>query len=144
MYGAGIRGLPVAHFGFPGPLRDRLVAAVLSGEKTATSSLLLEYELDPGEKFPEVGSRSVVIDSDKNSVCVIETTEVRILPLQEVDEQFARDEGEGFRSVAEWRAAHEAFWQSTEMRAALGRPEFTVDDETLIVAERFRVLERLA
>jgi len=30
------------------------------------------------------------------------------------------------------------------MHAALGRPEFTVDDETLIVAERFRVLERLA
>jgi hypothetical protein len=27
---------------FPGPLRDRLVAAVLSGEKVSTSGLLLE------------------------------------------------------------------------------------------------------
>src|SRR5437764_98420 len=108
MYRAWIRGLPVAHFAFPGSLRDRLVAAILSGEKTATSSLLIEYE-EPGEDFPEVGGRSVVVDSAERPVCVIETTEVRVLRLDGVDEQFARDEGEGFESVAEWRAAHERF-----------------------------------
>jgi uncharacterized protein YhfF len=142
MYGAGIEGLPVAHFAFPGPLRDRLVAAVLSGEKTATSSLLIEYE-EPGEDLPEIGSRSLVVDSAERPVCVIEITEVRVLRLDEVDTQFARDEGEGFASVAEWRAAHERFWQSAEMRADLDRPELTIDDETLVVAERFRLTERL-
>jgi uncharacterized protein YhfF len=117
------------------------VAAILSGEKTATSSLLLEYE--PGEDLPVVGGRSVVVDSAEKPVCVIEMTEVRVLPLRAVDERFARDEGEGFGSVAEWRAAHEAFWRSTEMLAALGRPDITVDDETLVVAERFRVVDAL-
>jgi hypothetical protein len=28
--------LPVAEFGFPGPLRDQLVAAILAGTKTTT------------------------------------------------------------------------------------------------------------
>jgi uncharacterized protein YhfF len=32
----------ICEFGFPGPLRDRLVDAVLSGVKTATSSLLAD------------------------------------------------------------------------------------------------------
>jgi uncharacterized protein YhfF len=32
--------LPAFEFGFPGPLRDALVAAVLDGTKTATTALL--------------------------------------------------------------------------------------------------------
>ncbi|MGC5412242.1 ASCH domain-containing protein, partial [Streptomyces sp. DT225] len=68
---------------------------------------------------------------------------VRVLRLADVDLQHALDEGEGYASVAEWRAGHERFWHSEEMRDALGDPEFTVDDETMIVAERFRVVERI-
>ncbi|MBH0242395.1 RNA-binding protein, partial [Streptomyces cavourensis] len=48
---------------FPGPLRDRLVAAVLSGEKVSTSGLLAEYELEQ-EELPPVGERSALIDSE--------------------------------------------------------------------------------
>ena len=118
------------------------MAAVLSGEKTATSSLRLEYD-QPGEVLPEVGVRSVVVDSAERPVCVIETTEVRLLRLDEVDEQFARDEGEGFESVEEWRAAHERFWRSSEIREELGGLEVELDDATLVVGERFRVVERL-
>ncbi|MDX2408249.1 ASCH domain-containing protein [Streptomyces microflavus] len=127
---------------FPGPLRDRLVAAVLSGEKVSTSGLLAEYELE-GEELPPVGERSALIDSEGREVAVLEMTEVRVLPLGEVDLQHALDEGEGYRSVAEWRAGHEAFWHGEEMREAMGDPSFTVDDGTMIVAERFRVVEVL-
>ncbi|MFI8006800.1 ASCH domain-containing protein [Streptomyces sp. NPDC086010] len=127
---------------FPGPLRDRLVAAVLSGAKVSTSGLLAEYEVEK-EELPPVGERSALIDSDGREVAVVELTEVRVLPLGSVDERHARDEGEGHTSVAEWRAAHEAFWHGEEMREALGDPLFTVDDGTMIVAERFRVVERL-
>ncbi|MFD8057583.1 ASCH domain-containing protein [Streptomyces cyaneofuscatus] len=135
---------PLAPFllAFPGPLRDRLVAAVLSGEKVSTSGLLAEYELE-GEELPPVGERSALIDSEGREVAVVEMTEVRVLPLGEVDLQHALDEGEGYRSVAEWRAGHEAFWHGEEMREAMGDPSFTVDDGTMIVAERFRVVERL-
>lgn len=127
---------------FPGPLRDQLVAAVLDGRKVSTSGLLLEYETE-SEELPPVGERSALIDSDGRETAVLEVTEVRVLRLADVDLQHALDEGEGYASVAEWRAGHERFWHSDEMREALGDPEFTVDDETMIVAERFRVVERL-
>ncbi|WP_406001787.1 ASCH domain-containing protein [Streptomyces sp. NBC_00829] len=127
---------------YPGPLRDRLVAAVLSGEKVSTTGLLAEYEAEK-EELPPVGERSALIDSDGHEVAVVELTEVRVLPLGEVDLRHALDEGEGYVSVSEWRAAHERFWHSEEMREALGDPGFTVDDSTPVVAERFKVVERL-
>ena len=134
--------LPKAQFAFPGPLRDELVASILAGTKTSTTGLLVEYEREQ-EPLPEVGDRSVVVDSDERPVAVIEVTEVRVIRAADVDLQFAIDEGEGFTSVAEWRAAHERFWHSPEMRAALGEPEVTVTDDTQVVAERFRLVETL-
>lgn len=138
-----IGALPRAELAFPGPLRDKLVAAILAGTKTATAGLLVEYERE-NEPLPKVGARAVVVDSGNRPVVVIETTEVRVIPAGEVDLQFAIDEGEGFESVADWRAAHERFWHGEDMRAALGEPPVEVTDETPIVAERFRLVERLA
>ncbi|MGW5748922.1 ASCH domain-containing protein [Amycolatopsis sp. NPDC003861] len=131
-----------AEFAFPGPLRDKLVAAILRGEKTSTTGLVAEYE-KYGEELPLVGERELMIDSAGNGVAVLETTEVRVLPLSEVDLQHALDEGEGFTSVAEWRADHTDYWQSAEMRAVMEDPEFTVDDMTLVVATRFVIVERI-
>jgi uncharacterized protein YhfF len=131
--------LPVSEFGFPGPLRDKLVAAILSGAKTSTSSLLLGYTRD-GDPLPQAGDVSAVVDSAGQRVAAIEVTSVRVVRLAEVDRQHAIDEGEGDESVAQWRAAHEEFWHCDEIRAELGDPAFTVDDDTLIVAERFRLL----
>ena len=50
------------------------------------------------------------------------------------------DEGEGDESVAQWRAGHESFWHSAEVRAELGDPGFTVNDDTLVLAQRFRLV----
>lgn len=127
---------------FPGPLRDRLVAAVLAGAKVSTSGLLAEYEVEK-EELPPVGERSALIDSEGREVAVLELTDVRVLRLGDVGLQHALDEGEGYATVAEWRASHERFWHSEEMRDALDEPEFTVDDDTMVVAERFRVVEVL-
>ncbi|MET9676491.1 ASCH domain-containing protein [Streptomyces sp. NPDC006482] len=127
---------------YPGPLRDRLVAAVLAGEKVSTTGLLVEWQVE-NEDLPEVGERSALIDSDGREVAVVEVTEVRVLPLGEVGLRHALDEGEGHTTVAEWRSAHERFWHSEEMREGLGDPEFVVDDGTMVVAERFRVVETL-
>ena len=62
---------------------------------------------------------------------MVELTDVHIVPAGEIDLQFARDEGEGFESVEEWREAQERFF---------GRP---IDDNTLIEATRFRLVARL-
>jgi uncharacterized protein YhfF len=133
--------LPVVEFAFPGPLRDKLVAAILDGRKTTTSSLLVQYESDE-EPLPQAGLRQAVADSAGHLVPVIETTEVRVLRAGDVDLAHALGEGEGFASVAEWRADHEEFWHSPEVRAELGG-DFTVRDDTLVVAQAFRLVEVL-
>jgi uncharacterized protein YhfF len=132
--------LPRAEFAFPGPLRDQLVAAILSGAKTATSSLVVEYERE-GIPLPVVGRRAVVVDSGDRPVAVIQITEVRTLRVGDVDIADARDEGEGYLTIAEWRAAHERFWGSSQMRDSLDDPAFVVTDDTLMVAERFKVVD---
>jgi uncharacterized protein YhfF len=119
--------LPPLELGYAGTdLRRELVAAVLRGEKTATAGLHGE---DP---LPEPGQRFLLLDRDDRPVAVVETTEVRVVRAADVDVAFARDEGEGFESVADWRAAHERFWHDRE-----------ITDDTLIVAERFRLVERI-
>lgn len=132
--------LPIAEFAFPGPLRDQLVAAILSGDKTTTSALLAGYERD-GEPLPRPGQREAVVDSAGRRVAVIETTAVRVVRLGDVDLAHAIGEGEGYSSVAEWRAGHEHFWHSAEIRSELGDPEFTVNDDTFVVALTFSLLE---
>jgi len=132
--------LPAAEFAFPGPLRDLLVGAILSGSKTSTSSLELEYQR-ANEPLPAVGQRSAVLDSAGRRVTVIETTEVRIVRLADIDLRHALDEGEGDESVEQWRSEHEKFWHSAEVRAEIGDPNFTVNDDTLVVAQRFRLID---
>ncbi|HEY8704465.1 MAG TPA: ASCH domain-containing protein [Gaiellaceae bacterium] len=111
-------------------LRRQLVAAVLAGEKTATAGLWSEYEAD-GEPLGSAGDRFALLDFDDEPVAVVEITEARLVPAGEIDVEFARDEGEGFESVEDWRVAHEAFFQQ----------ELT--PETAIVAVRFKVVERI-
>lgn len=132
--------LPIGEFAFPGPLRDQLVAAILDGSKTATSSLVIEYRDEP---LPEAGKREVVVDSDNRPVAIIETTHVTVGRLADVSDDFARAEGEGFAGHAEWRVGHERFWHSADMRAYLNDPAFAVDDDTQVVQERFRLVAAL-
>lgn len=134
--------LPIAEFAFPGPLRGRLVTAILDGRKVSTTGLLAGYERG-GEPLPVAGQRSVVVDSDGRGAAVIGLTSVTVVPLGDVDIAHVIDEGEGHESVAAWRSDHERFWRSPDVREELGVPAFTVDDGTSVVLERFTVLERL-
>jgi len=138
------RGLQVIGFAMPGSeLRRELVDLVLAGTKTATAGLLDEMILD-GETVPTRGIREAVIDVDGRFVGEIETTECRILRMADVDDDFARDEGEGFTDARHWREAHERFWGSyvEELRDRLGQPDWALSDDTLIVCQRFRLVER--
>jgi uncharacterized protein YhfF len=113
-------------------LRRMLVDAVLRGEKTATAGLRADCEPHTDEPLPRAGERCMLLGFDDEPVAVVETTEVRVVRAGDVDLAFALDEGEGFESVADWRRAHEEFWSDR-----------VIGDDTLIVAERFRVVERV-
>jgi uncharacterized protein YhfF len=126
-------------FAFPGPERDRLVAAVLRGEKTATSSLLAEWLLDDQE-LPVAGERREVLDSEDNPVAVIETTAVDVIRLGDVDLDLAEEEGEGFKSVTEWREAHERFWADEVIPRLPQSMAGSLSDDAKVVVVRFRLV----
>jgi uncharacterized protein YhfF len=136
--------LPAWGFAFPGPLRDELTALALAGTKTTTAGLHVELEID-GEAVPDVGAREVLLDSSERPVAVIETIDCRVVPLSDVDDRHAIDEGEGYADAREFRISHERFWNGyiEDLRARLGDPTFAIDDDTLVVLQRFRVVERL-
>ena len=131
--------LPIVEFAFPGELRNSLVELVLSGRKTTTTGLLVDYKLQ-NEPLPVVGGRFAVVDSNGAVVGIIETVAVEVARLRDVSVEHARDEGEGYTTVEQWRAGHERFWHSDAVRCELGDPTFTADDDTQVVLERFRLV----
>jgi uncharacterized protein YhfF len=132
--------LPRLEFADPGPVRDQVVAAIVAGTKTTTTGLALEYERS-GTAVPQVGWQFVVLDSADLPAAVIEMTEVRRLRIADIDLRHVLDDGD--ESVAQWRAAHEEYWHSAETREVLGEPEFTVGDDTMVLAQRFRLVRAL-
>jgi len=94
----------------------------------------MEHETDSGDGGT-VGGYSIVTDFEGEPQCVILTTEVRHLPFNEVDAQFAFDEGEGDRSLEYWQSAHRNFF--TECCRDLGI-EFS--ENLMICCKRFKVL----
>jgi uncharacterized protein YhfF len=129
----------ICEFALPGPIRDRLVDSVLRGEKTATSSLLAEWEHD-GDPLSNVGERQTVVDSCGQPVAEIELTALDVVRLGDVGLDVALAEGEGFSGVDDWRSAHERFWEEFVLPDLPGGLISGLDDDTLVVVERFRLV----
>ncbi|MEV4712200.1 ASCH domain-containing protein [Micromonospora sp. NPDC049374] len=125
-----IGGLRALALGTPGELRTRLNTLVLAGVKTATAGLLSEYA-DEGEELEHVGERLALVDDADALVAVVQVTGIEMARFAEVPWDFARAEGEGDRSIEEWRAGHAAYW------ARVGTP---VTDDSEIVCVRFRLV----
>lgn len=113
---------------------NHLAELTFAGTKRATAGALWSYEAE-GEPIPQPGDLSIIINWDEEPVCIIETTQLDIVPFNQVSEEFARVEGEGDKSLAYWKKVHWEFF--TEEMQALGREAV----ETMPVAcERFRVV----
>ena len=138
-----LASLEASGFAFPGPLRDELTALALAGTKTTTAGLYAESEAE-GLALAQPGVREVLLDSEDRPVAVIEIVESRVVRLADVDDRHAIDEGEGYHDAAEFRVAHERFWNSyiDDLRRTIA-PDFVIDDDTLVVLQRFKVIERL-
>jgi uncharacterized protein YhfF len=136
--------LPRWGFADPGPLREALTSLALSGAKTTTAGLLAEYEIE-GERPAAAGDQQILVDSQDRPVAIVETLEVRVVRLADVDDRHAIDEGEGYADAHAFRVAHERYWNGhlDAIRRALEDPAFAITDDTPIVLERFRVVEVL-
>jgi len=115
-------------------MADELGALIVAGTKTATCSALWEWEAE-GESLPETGAVTIVLDGGGEPIGIVETTEVSIRKYNEVDADFACEEGEGDLSLRYWREAHKNFFSRT--LPEIGK-EF--NEEMPLVCERFRLI----
>lgn len=121
-------------WGIGSEMADELGALIADGTKTATCSALAEWEHD-GEDLPEPGLLTIVLDGNGRPLCMIETTEVFVKPFNQVDEKHAYEEGEGDRSLAYWRSAHQGFFEEYLPSIGVGFSE-----DMPLVCERFRLI----
>lgn len=112
---------------------DELLGLVLDGTKTGTASALWDIEVG-GEAVPEVDDLSVILDGRGRPRAVIITTAVTIVPFAEVSAEHAYAEGEGDRSLEDWRGTHERFWRR------YGQSSLGFAENMPIVCERFRIM----
>jgi uncharacterized protein YhfF len=121
-------------FGDSPPLADELIAFVVDGPKRATAGLVAAYAAD-GEPLPRIGSHWVACDGSGRPRVVLRTHELRVGPLHSVDAQFARDEGEGDRTLESWLDGHRRYF-----RRECDRIGIDYSDELEICFERFEVV----
>ncbi|CVP12585.1 acetyltransferase [Streptococcus pneumoniae] len=111
---------------------DLLADLVFKGEKTATASAYDLYVLED-EPLPQVGTFDVILDSQNQSVCIVEITKVSVELFNQVSAQHAFKEGEGDKSLAYWHQVHEDFFTD-----CLGEVGLTFTPESKVVLEEFR------
>ena len=111
---------------------DALAQLVLVGIKTATSSAYPLYAAC-GEPLPKENQYSVILDSRGEAVCIVKTEKVCVVPFACVGQNHAAKEGEGDRSLDDWRKTHEAFF-TREMNVAGLTFDFSMD----VVCEEFK------
>ena len=119
------RGLRAFAFGDGPELADELLGLVIRGIKTATCST----EDEPNTSTP--GERWIVLDGHGEPRCVIETTEVSYRRFDEVEANFAFEEGKGDRSLDHWRKAHRAYFTR----------QGKFSEDMMLMCERFRLVE---
>lgn len=118
-----------------GGIPDELAQLVKDGVKSATCSLHLHYELE-NEPLPMVNDYSIVLNSKDEPVCIIRTSDVKIMPMKEVPLDFAYAEGEGDLSYEHWRKVHIEFF--TNELKGVGR---VFSEDMLLVCERFELID---
>ncbi|MCF0242893.1 MAG: ASCH domain-containing protein [Treponema sp.] len=86
-----------------------LLALILGGKKTAQFSALPGYEID-FEPLPQKGYYYVLNDWQGNPVAVTKTTNVKVLPFEEVTWEMAQKDGEE-ENLQAWRERYSEFFQ---------------------------------
>lgn len=114
-------------------MADDLLKLVLAGVKRATTRLARDF--GPAEPLPTVGDYVVVVDGRNKPRCVWRATHIAVKPLSAVDDDFAREEGEGERTRTAWLADHTACFQRQAAREG-----FAFHDDIETVFERFTVV----
>ncbi|WP_395630179.1 ASCH domain-containing protein [Aquidulcibacter sp.] len=119
------RSLPTTSFG-SSHMEERLAGLIIAGRKRATVwNGLEDNPTKPGMNW--------VVTANARPVAVIETLSVGQCRFEEIDANFAFEEGEGDRSLAHWRVVHQAFFEK----------EGSFSPNMILWWEKFRLVEAL-
>ncbi|GAB6093403.1 ASCH domain-containing protein [Furfurilactobacillus curtus] len=119
-------------FGNNPQMANDLAQLVVQGIKTATSSAVT----DPINEPPvQVGDYDIVLDGQQQPVAIIKTVVQETMPFNRVTAEHAYHEGEGDRTLANWRSAHEAFW-----RQELAQEAIKFSDQLSVSCEVFELV----
>lgn len=121
------------HFELTERWANELLRLVLIGQKQATSSSLLTYQIG-GDRIPQVGDLSIVTDWEVIPKCVIETTNVMIIPFKEITFDICKLEWED-DNLESWREGHINFF-SREGKE-LG---YTFTEDMPVIFENFKMV----
>lgn len=121
------------HFELTERWANELLRLVLIGQKQATSSSLLAYQIG-GDRIPQVGDLSIVTDWEVIPKCVIETTNVMIIPFKEITFDICKLEWED-DNLESWREGHINFF-SREGKE-LG---YTFTEDMPVIFENFKMV----
>lgn len=111
----------------------QLSALILGGKKTGSFTALDSFIID-NEPLPKAGSNYVVTDWNEIPLCIIQTTNVTILPYNQITWEMAAKEGEE-DSFENWKESHNEFF---EYDADIMGYEFKPDMP--VVFEEFKVI----
>ena len=112
-------------------LASELANLIKTGIKTASCGSFASYQQE--ESAPRVGSYNIILDGHNVPVCVIRLVSLQLVRFCDINEEFARKEGEGDLSLEYWKKEHQRFFSS--------EGHFSEDME--LIAEEFEVVEVL-
>lgn len=130
----GVNKYEAYSFGNDEDTANQLAALVMAGKKRGTSSLYALYEIED-EELPAVNDYSIILNWAGEAQCIIQNTNVFLLPFNEVTPEFAKQEGEGDLSLDYWKRVHRKFF--VDALKEIGK-EFS--EEMLVVCEVFEVV----
>jgi len=116
-------------FGDNAELCRQLTDLVRSGAKRATCEALRTF-IEKDLPLPVVDGYVIARNWDGTPAFVIQTTEVRITVFENVDEEFALEEGEN-ADLEGWRTSHRTYFERNG----------GFDPDMEVVCERFRLIE---
>lgn len=110
---------------------DYLADKVVTGEKTATSSLLDLYLIGK-KKQSKIGTLFSILNAADEEVATIRIERIQLVKFGDITEQFAREEGDG--SLDNWKAIHTPYY--SKLLSTIGKE---LNAETLLVCEWFKI-----
>ncbi|TNF07621.1 MAG: ASCH domain-containing protein [Bacillota bacterium] len=124
------------HFELTEYWANELLRLVLIGQKQATASSYEAFILE-NERLPQVGDLCIITDFHGNPKCVVETTQITILPFNELTYDIVKREGED-ENLESWRKGHEKFFRAEGKEIG-----YAFSEDMKVVFEDFKVIYKI-